>query len=142
MEEEKLEKKLSITKKGFPAIWVQTLRFAAPNVRYGYSSAICSSNGKFTKIIRTIENYTKVKHLVRISKKCVLIQSSYNIDGNIVEIYKIEKLDVENEKAIFRKVATFKEGRWDNTSYLKSYKIGIHSTLMRAKKFYSLMDLD
>ena len=142
MEEEKLERRLSITKKGFPAIWVQTLRFAAPNVRYGYSSAICSSNGKLTKVIRTLENYTKVKHLVGISKKCVFIQSSYNIDGSVVEIYKVEELDFKNKKVILRKVATFKEGKWDNISYLNNYKAGIHSTLMRAKKFYSLMDLD
>lgn len=142
MEEEKLERRLSITKKGFPAIWVQTLRFAAPNVRYGYSSAICSPNGKLTKVIRTLENYTKVKHLVGISKKCVFIQSSYNIDGSVVEIYKVEELDFKNKKVILRKVATFKEGKWDNISYLNNYKVGIHSTLMRAKKFYSLMDLD
>ena len=142
MEEEKLERRLSITKKGFPAIWVQTLRFAAPNVRYGYSSAICSPNGKLTKVIRTLENYTKVKHLVGISKKCVFIQSTYNIDGSVVEIYKVEELDFKNKKVILRKVATFKEEKWDNTSYLNNYKVGINSTLMRAKKFYSLMDLD
>ena len=142
MEEEKLERRLSITKKGFPAIWVQTLRFAAPNVRYGYSSAICSPNGKLTKVIRTLENYTKVKHLVGISKKCVFIQSSYNIDGSVVEIYKVEELDFKNKKVILRKVATFKDGKWDNISYLNNYNIGIHSILMRAKKFYSLMDLD
>ena len=133
MEEEKLERRLSITKKGFPAIWVQTLRFAAPNVRYGYSSAICSPNGKLTKVIRTLENYTKVKHLVGISKKCVFIQSSYNIDGSVVEIYKVEELDFKNKKVILRKVATFKEEKWDNISYLNNYKVGIHSTLMRAK---------
>ena len=49
---------------------------------------------------------------------------------------------VKNKKVILRKVATFKEEKWDNTSYLNNYKVGIHSTLMRAKKFYSLMDLD
>lgn len=142
MEEEKLEKTLSLTKKGFPVIWVHTQRFAAPNVRYGQSCAICSSNGKMTKIIRTIQGYTKVKHLVRVSSKCVYIQSKYNIDGNIVEIYKIEKIDTENNKLILNKVATFKDGKWDNSSYLKNYKECIHSTLMRAKKFYSLRDLD
>lgn len=142
MEEEKLEKTLSVTKKGFPAIWVQTIRFAAPNVRYGQSSAICSSNGKLTKIIRTLENYTKVRHLVRISNKCVLIQSNYNIDGSTVEIFKVEKIDFENKKILFKKVATFKDGKWVNTSYVRNYKEGVHSTLMRAKKFYSLRDLD
>ena len=48
----------------------------------------------------------------------------------------------KNKKVILRKVATFKEEKWDNISYLNNYKVGIHSTLMRAKKFYSLMDLD
>ena len=42
----------------------------------------------------------------------------------------------------YRYVANFKDGKWDNSSYLKKYKEGIHSTLMRAKKFYSLRDLD
>ena len=142
MIEEKLEKTLSVTKKGFPAMWVHTVRFASPNVRYGQSEAICSPNGKMTKIIRTLQNYTKVKHLVRISSKCVYIQSRYNIDGSIVEIYKIDSIDFDNKKIIFNKVATFKDGRWDNSSYLKKYKEGIQSTLMRSEKFYSLRDLD
>lgn len=142
MEEEKLEKKLSITKKGFPAMWVQTLRFAAPNIRYGLSGAVCSPNGKLTKIIRTNHNYTKISHLVRISSKSVFIQAKYNIDGSIVEIYKVDTIDTENKKIVFNKVATFEDDKWDNTSYVKNYKIGVHSTLMRAKKFYSLRDLD
>ncbi len=142
MEEEKLEKTLSLTKKGFPVIWVHTQRFAAPNIRYGQSCAICSSNGKMTKIVRTIQGYTKVKHLVRVSTKCVYIQSKYNIDGNVVEIYKVDNIDLENKKLTLNKVASFKDGKWDNSSYLKNYKEGIHSTLMRAKKFYSLRDLD
>lgn len=141
MEEEKLEKKLSLTKKGFPAMWVQTLRFAAPNIRYGLSGAVCSPNGKLTKIIRTNQNYIKISNLVRISSKCVFIQSKYNIDGSIVEIYKIETIDYENKKIIFNKVATFKDNKWDNSSYVRNYKVGVHSTLMRAKKFYSLRDL-
>ena len=96
---------------------------------------------RFLTVHRSV-NYTKVKHLVGISKKCVFIQSSYNINGSVVEIYKVEELDFKNKKVILRKVATFKEEKWDNISYLNNYKVGIHSTLMRAKKFYSLMDLD
>lgn len=142
MEEEKLEKTLSVTKKGFPAMWVYTTRFAAPNVRYGQSAAVCTPNGKMTKIIRTLQNYTKVKHLVRITNKCVYIESTYNIDGSTVKIYKIDNIDFENKKITLSKVATFQDGKWDNSSYVRNYKEGVHSTLMRAKKFYSLRDLD
>lgn len=142
MEEEKLEKKLSVTKKGFPALWVRTERFAAPNVRYGMSCAICAPNGKMTRVIRTLYNYTKVRNLVRVSSKCVYIESKYNIDGSIVEIYKIEKIDFDNKKIILNKVATLKDNKWDNSSYVRNYKEGVHSTLRRAKKFYYLRDLD
>lgn len=142
MEEEKLEKTLSVTKKGFPAMWVHTQRFAAPNVRYGQSSAVCTPNGEMSKVIRTIQNYTKVKHLVRISSKSVFIQANYNIDGSTVDIYKIDNIDFENKKVELHRVASFKNNKWDNTAYVENYKKGIHSTLMRAKKFYFLQDLD
>jgi hypothetical protein len=142
MEEEKLEKTLSLTKKGFPAMWVQTNRYATPTARYGQSSAICTENGKLSKIIRTKQYYTKVKQLVRITSKSVYIQSHYSIEGSVVEIYKIEKIDYENKKIILDKVATFKDNKWDTTAYVKNYKEGVHSTLMRAKKIYTLRDLD
>ncbi len=139
---ENLERTLAVTKKGYPAMWVQTQRFAAPNVRYGQCGAVCSPNGKLTKIIRSLYNYTKVKSLVRLSSKCVYIEANYNIDGNVIAIYKIDKLDFENKKVILHRVAAFQDGKWDNTSYLKNYKEGVHSAIRRAKKIYSLSDLD
>lgn len=142
MEEEKLEKVLSVTKKGFPAMWVATTRYATPSVRFGQSCAICMPSGKMTKIIRTLQNYTKVKHLVRVMPGCIYIQSKYSIDGNEVTIYEISDLDINNKKASLTKLASFKDGKWDNPSYLNKYKECVHSTLMRAKKFYSLRDMD
>lgn len=142
MVEENLQRTLAVTKKGFPAMWVQTQRFAGPNVRYGECGAVCSPNGKLTRIIRSLYNYTKIKSLVRISSKCVYIEATYNIDGSLVAIYKVDNLDFENKKVNLTRVATYKDGKWDNTSYLKNYKEGIHSSLMRAKKIYSLSDLD
>lgn len=142
MEEEKLERALSITKKGFPAIWVYTQRYATPNIRYGQSTAVCTPNGEMTKIMRTIQNYTQVKRLVRISSKCVIIQATYNIDGSTVLIYKVDSIDTQNKKVILHKVAKLENDKWDNTSYVRNYKKGVHSTLMRAKKIYCLHDLD
>ena len=73
---------------------------------------------------------------------CISIQSTYSIDGNEVDIYEISDLDINNKKASLTKLASFKDGKWDNPSYLNKYKEGVHSTLMRAKKFYSLRDMD
>lgn len=141
MNKEILEKSLVITKKGKPAYWVNSCRYTSADNRYGYSSAICSSYGNLTRIIRTNKYYTKIKYLVKISPKCVFIESMKTLDGTSVEIYKVDSIDCENKKVVFSKIATYKDNKWDNSSYVKTYKAAIHSTLMRAKKYYNLMDI-
>lgn len=141
MNEEKLEKTFYTTKKGKPVLWVHTGRYTSADTRYGYSSAVCSSHGNLTRIIRTNSYYTKVNHLVKLSPKCVFIQAKKDINDAIVEIFKVENIDEENKKVTLKKLATYKNNKWDDSSYVKTYKTAIHSTLMRAKKYYNLTDI-
>ena len=142
MNEEKLQKTLNVTKKGKLTVWAYTSRYTSINAaRCGYSSTICYPDGKQTRIILTLANYTKVKHLVRIYPDSLFIQAREDIEGTTVEIYKTDKIDEENKKVYFSKVASFKNNKWDDSSYAKICKQAISSVKMRAKKYYSLIDM-
>lgn len=138
----RLVKSITVTKKGYPAMWIQTFRFMQPRVRYGAAAAFCGSNGKLEKIMRTGVGYFKSKNLVRISAKGVYIEANYSLDSSMVKIYKVENIDLENKTVTLKRVATRIDGRWDNSSYMRIYKEGVHSAVMRAKKAYSLRDID
>ncbi len=138
----RITKNIVLTNKGYPALWVQTFRFVQPACRYGAAASFCSSNGQLENVLRTGMGYFQNKRLVRISQKGAYIEANYSLDSEIIKIYKIEKIDIENRKAVFKRVATRTNGIWDNTAYMRQYKIGVHSALMRAKKCYYLQDVD
>ena len=142
MEEENLVRNLSLTKKGKYTTWTNTGMSASKNNIFGYGETVCAASGNPTKIIRTIKNYTGLRRLARISPKGMLIHATTDGNGTTIKMFKVESIDEKNKKIYFKKVATFKDKKWDNTSYVRNYKEGVHSTLMRAKKFYSLRDLD
>ena len=133
---------ITITKKGYPAMWIQTFRFMQPKARYGAAAAFCASTGKLEKIMRTGVGYFKSKSLVRISTKGIYIEANYALDSDVVKMYKVENIDMENRTVTLKRVATRIDGRWDNTSYMRVYKEGVHSAVMRAKKAYCLRDID
>ncbi|MBQ8379778.1 MAG: hypothetical protein IJX34_03065 [Clostridia bacterium] len=142
MDENKLEKTLNITRKGKPAVWAYTNRYTSVKAaRCGYSSAVCYPTGELTKVFLSLANYTKVKHLAKVTPDCLFIQSRVDIDGTLVEIFKTESIDIENKKVVFEKVATFKDGKWDNPEYLNSCKRAITSVKSRAKKYYNMIDM-
>ncbi len=141
MDEELLEKTLNITKTKRLAVWVHTRRYTSPSSRCGYASVVCTEDGKLTRIIHSLNNYTNLKNLVRIEPNYFYIQARKDFNQSIVEIYKVKEIDKENKKVILKKVATFKDNKWDDSSYVSTLKRGIHSALMRAKKYYNLLDI-
>ena len=138
----RITKTIVLTNKGYPALWLQTFRFVQPTCRYGAAAAYCGSNGQLENVLRTGMGYFQNNRLVRISQKGAYIEANYSLDSEVIKVYKIENIDIENRKATFKRVATRTNGRWDNPSYMRKYKIGVHSALMRAKKYYFLSDVD
>ena len=138
----RLVKPITVTKKGYPAMWIQTFRFMQPKARYGAAAAFCASTGKLEKIMRTGVGYFKSKSLVRISTKGIYIEANYALDSDVVKMYKVENIDMENRTVTLKRVATRIDGRWDNTSYMRVYKEGVHSAVIRKKKAYCLRDID
>ncbi|MBO5478072.1 MAG: hypothetical protein J6A15_10050 [Clostridia bacterium] len=142
MNEDILEKALKLTRTRKNAIWTYTNRYTSINAaRCGYSSIVCYPDGKLTKIAVTLSNYTKLRNLARIEPNCLFIQSRVDIEGTTVEIFETLKIDIENEKVILKKVATYKDGKWDNKEYLNTCKRAITSVKSRAKKYYYLRDV-
>lgn len=142
MEENIMEKTLIFNKKGKPAIWTYTNRYTSMKAaRCGYSSVVCYADGKLSPITHTLANYVKVRHLARITRESIFIQAKVDIHDTLVEIFKIQKIDNKNRKVLLEKVATYKDGKWDTTEYLETFKRGITSVKSRAKKYYSLRDI-
>ena len=142
MDDEIIERKLNISKSGKTCMWVQTNRFTSPANRYGFSSAVCSADGKLTNIIYSTNNYTRIRNLVEIAEGCILITASISLNETNVKLFQVISIDKENMTINLKKLATLKDSVWDNTEYVKKYKAAIHSALMRAKKYYNLIDVD
>ena len=142
MNDEIIERKLNISKSGKTCMWVQTNRFTSPVNRYGFSSSICDTNGKLTNIIFTTNNYTRVRNLVEIQEGYILITASKSLYEKTIKLYKVNKIDNDSKIITLEKIATYTEDKWNNPNIAKQYKASIHSTLMRAKKYYNLMDVD
>ncbi len=138
MEEENLIKNLSLTKKGKYTTWTNTGMSASRNNIFGYGETVCAASGDPTKVIRTIKIYNGIRRLARISPKGMLIRASVDEDGTTVKMFKVESIDEKNKKIYFKKVATLKNKKWDDNSYTKKYRAGIHSASRRAKKYYEL----
>ncbi len=134
-------RKINLTKKGKTAILVHSYRHISPTTRYGYSSSICTPKGYFTKIYRTTYSYSKLKKLVKFNSNSLFIQAMKNQYGSIIQIFKVDNIDLENKKVTLKQVALFKDNRWDNTEYIKNFKTAIKSTSMRAKKYYNMTDI-
>ena len=138
MEEEKLVRNLSLTKKGKYTAWTNTGISTSKKNIFGYGETICDASGKPTKIIRTIKTYSCYRRLARISPKGMLIRASVDENGTIVKLFKVEHIDEKTKKIYFNLVATLKNKKWDDSSYVNMYKVGIHSSIRRAKKYYIL----
>lgn len=138
MEEEILVRNLSLTKKGKYTTWTNTGMSASKNNIFGYGETVCAASGDPTKIIRTIRNYNGLRRLARISPKGMLIRATANENGTTIKMFKVENIDEKNKKIYFKIVAELKNQKWNDTSYLEQYKIGIHSAARRAKKYYKL----
>lgn len=138
MEEEKLIRNLSLTKKGKYTAWTNTGMSASKNNIFGFGETVCAASGNPTKIIRTMKTYNGFRRLARISPKGMLIRASVDENGTIVKLFKVEHIDEKTKKIYFNLVATLKNKKWDDPSYVNMYKVGIHSSIRRAKKYYIL----
>lgn len=142
MEENKIEKTLNITKTGKHTVWTYTNRYTSlTGAKYGYSSALCNADGTLAKVSYCRSNYTKVKQSVRLHSDSIFIHAKEDINGTLVEIFKVTSVDTKEKKVIFTKVATYKDNAWDNKEFLQMCKRAITSVKSRAKKYYYLRDV-
>lgn len=154
MNEEKLENKmdeeemntivkpLKITKKNKQGMKVECSRFTSPTKRYGSSTSICTRDGQLTKIYTTFNNYNRTVKIVKIYPGCYYIKAKYNKNGYSVAVFKVNEIDAKQRTVSLSKVATYKEGKWDNTEILNTIKPSITSTINKAKKYYYFTDID
>ncbi len=138
MEEEKLVRNLSLTKKGKYTAWTNTGMSTSKKNIFGYGETICDASGKPTKIIRTIKTYSCYRRLARISPKSMLIRAMADESGTTVKLFKVINIDENNHKIFFKLVAILKDKKWNDNSYVEKYKTGIYSASKRARKYYKI----
>lgn len=141
IEEKEIEKDLRYSKSGKTAITTRTRRACLADNRYGFSESVVDSSGNFTKVFHNDYKYTSIRRITLINKGCFYIRAKHSIDGSEVDIFKVKSIDNNDKKIFFKQVAYFKDNKWNNTEYIKSLKKAIKSTLMKAKKFYNLSDI-
>lgn len=154
MNEEKLENKmdeedmnimskpLKITKKNKQGIKIESSRFTSPTKRYGSSTSICTRDGQLTKIYTTFNNYNRTTKIVKIYPGCYYIKAKYNKNGHSVVIYKVDDIDSKLKIINLSKIATYRNGKWDNTKLLNTIKPSITSTINKAKKYYYFTNIE
>lgn len=145
MDEEELStilKPLKITKKNKQGIKVESARFTSPTKRYGSSTSICTRDGQLTKVYTNFNNYNRTTKIVKIYPGCYYIKAKYNKNGHTVTIFKVDKIDVKEKGISMSKVATYRDGKWDNIELFHSIKPSITSTINKAKKYYYFMNID
>lgn len=145
MDEEELStilKPLKITKKNKQGIKVESARFTSPTKRYGSSTSICTRDGQLTKVYTNFNNYNRTTKIVKIYPGCYYIKAKYNKNGHTVTIFKVDKIDVKEKSISMSKVATYRDGKWDNIELFHSIKPSITSTINKAKKYYYFMNID
>ncbi len=141
IQEQEIEKDLTYSKSGKTALITRTKRICLVDNRYGVSDSVVNNYGEFTRVFYNNYKYTSISRIASIDKNSFYINAKHNIDGSEVEIYKVKDINTKDKKILLEKVASFENNRWSNTEYLKTLKRAIKSTLMKAKKFYNLSDI-
>lgn len=142
MNEEKLERRLQLTKSGKYTVWTTSRSVNNEDRHFGYAETVCASIGKQTRIFRTLVKKNEKRRLVRISPKSVIITAITDKNGTRVTIFKVSKIDEKERVIHLEKVASMQDGKWDNTKYYSSHKEAIHSVSLRSKKYFNKKDLN
>lgn len=141
IEDEIIKKNLILSKSGERFVSIHTRRCFSADSRYAISEAICDETGKLTKISKVYNEYAQVGRLVKITPNCFYIEAKFGIDGQLLEVFKIQKIDRLENSVVFERVAILRDKHWDDSSYVKMLKPALTSALNKAKKYYSLTDL-
>ncbi len=145
MDEEELNaltKPLKITKKNKQGMKIESSRFTSPTKRYGASTSICTRDGQLTKIYTNFNNYNRTTKIVKVYPGCYYIKAKYNKNGHSVSVFRVDDIDLKMKSISLSRVATYKEGKWDDIEVFHTLKKSITSTINKAKKYYYFLNID
>jgi len=111
------------------------------NNSQGFSRVVCLNNGYFSPIVRTKVEEDSIQHLVKIGSGFLVIESSVTNVGMKCKIYEVKYYDKIKKIAHLKLKDSYngtkKYPAWSNGKYLVKCKKQIHSSMNKAKEYYS-----
>jgi hypothetical protein len=111
-EETRTEVELELTKRGLPALW----EWGGGFTNTGEAQVVAGPHGEALKplYVRRKGHLANQEHaLFVVYPGCFVIRGSHHRKDFEVDVFRVEAINVEEKKAILRRIANFSEGEWD-----------------------------